>query len=59
VLIYFTRRSHTLQEENKNEKKFEKRGQDEESELHILVLLKASPLSRCLGKPHLLKVTDE
>jgi hypothetical protein len=37
VLTYFTRISHMLQEENKNEKKYEKRGQEEGSELHILI----------------------
>jgi hypothetical protein len=59
LAAYFTRMSHVLQEENRNEKKYEKRGQEEESELRILILLKASPLFRCLGKRHRLKVTDE
>jgi hypothetical protein len=45
-------------QENKTEKKYEKRGKDE-SELSILILLKASPLFRCLGKCHCLKMTDE
>jgi hypothetical protein len=48
-----------LQEKNKNEKKYEKRGQEEESELRILILLRASPLFPCLEKCHRLKVTDE
>jgi hypothetical protein len=59
MLTYFTRLSHMLQEKNKNEKKYEKRGQEEESELRILILLRASPLFPCLGKCHRLKVTDE
>jgi hypothetical protein len=29
--------SHMMQEENRNEKKYEKRGQEEESELRILI----------------------
>jgi hypothetical protein len=47
-----------MQEENKNEK-YKRRGQEEESDLHILILLKASPLFRCSGKHHRLKVTDQ
>jgi hypothetical protein len=47
--------SHMLQEQNKNEKKCEKREQEEESELRILIFLKASPLFRYLGKCHCLK----
>jgi hypothetical protein len=42
--------SHMLQEENRNENKYEYRGQEEGSELRILILLKASPLFCCLGK---------
>jgi hypothetical protein len=59
VLTYFTRKSHILQDENKIEKKYEKRGQEEESQLRIIIPTKASPLSRCLGKRHRLKMTDE
>jgi hypothetical protein len=51
--------SHMLQEENINDKKYKKMGQEKESELRILILLKASPLFRCLGKRHRLKVTDD
>jgi hypothetical protein len=57
MLTYFKRMSHMLQEENKNEKKYEKRGKKKKSELRILILLKASPLFRCLGQRHRLKVT--
>jgi hypothetical protein len=35
--------------------KNEKRGKEEKSELRILILLRASPLFRCLGKRHRLK----
>jgi hypothetical protein len=54
----FHKNEPLLQEENKNEK-YEKRGQEEESELRILIFLKASPLVRCLGRCHSLKMTDE
>jgi hypothetical protein len=48
-----------LQEDNKSDKKYEKRGQEEESQLRIIIPLKASPFFRCLGKRHRLKMTDE
>jgi hypothetical protein len=51
--------SHMLQEENRKEKKHQKRGKEKESKLPVLISLKASPFFRCLGKRHLLKVTDE
>jgi hypothetical protein len=48
-----------LQEENTSDKKYEKRGQEEECQLRILIPLKASPLFRSLKKTSPLKMTDE
>jgi hypothetical protein len=51
--------SRMLQKEKKNEKKCDKREQEDESELRILTLLKASSSFLCLGKRHRLKKSDE